>query len=465
VPHAHHFLERLDRVTREQVEFALGLYRDHEAVRSVLDHVNLPPAAERVALALDVAREGPFAIVTRDGQFVTCLGKGMRHDHPVVPRGQLDALLGKVADKRALRELAQRDLRPDEDEDDLFQRALTRGSRLSREDFAAISAFGPALGASTWDLMIEIATEIGKSRLALLRPAARTKTIDPALAHALEALDRLEWAVAHLSLLSCAGDRSDLDAVLEANAPARATPSMACSLQTGLTFSLRAAWVAARLGRNAIPRYKRELANANTWEALIDAGLGLGAIALRHSGATNEIQRFLSSYEKPRDGEAYWETARASFAASVAQTIADPAPFEEAAFKIGRHNCQSMGEALPEGNSLRFARPEDVPEGLARTAALTFDVEIYDPELRNLPFIMLPVAACATAEDFYFPRHVVRAWRGAWMPEETLERLARLWDRVPKTEPVRSAKTPGRNDPCSCGSGKKWKKCHGSVVG
>src|SRR5680860_1359554 len=30
-----------------------------------------------------------------------------------------------------------------------------------------------------------------------------------------------------------------------------------------------------------------------------------------------------------------------------------------------------------------------------------------------------------------------------------------------RNEPVRVEKTPGRNDPCSCGSGKKYKLCHG----
>jgi uncharacterized protein YecA (UPF0149 family) len=30
----------------------------------------------------------------------------------------------------------------------------------------------------------------------------------------------------------------------------------------------------------------------------------------------------------------------------------------------------------------------------------------------------------------------------------------------PKT-PAQSAQGPGRNDPCPCGSGKKYKKCHG----
>jgi preprotein translocase subunit SecA len=28
-------------------------------------------------------------------------------------------------------------------------------------------------------------------------------------------------------------------------------------------------------------------------------------------------------------------------------------------------------------------------------------------------------------------------------------------------QPVRVEKTPGRNEPCYCGSGKKFKHCHG----
>ena len=35
-------------------------------------------------------------------------------------------------------------------------------------------------------------------------------------------------------------------------------------------------------------------------------------------------------------------------------------------------------------------------------------------------------------------------------------------DRERKTEPVRVDKKVGRNDPCPCGSGKKYKHCHGA---
>jgi len=41
--------------------------------------------------------------------------------------------------------------------------------------------------------------------------------------------------------------------------------------------------------------------------------------------------------------------------------------------------------------------------------------------------------------------------------------LRRLWKSLgPRIEAVRKAPTPGRNDPCPCGSGKKYKKCHGA---
>ncbi len=41
--------------------------------------------------------------------------------------------------------------------------------------------------------------------------------------------------------------------------------------------------------------------------------------------------------------------------------------------------------------------------------------------------------------------------------------LRRIWKSLgPRVDPARRADTPGRNDPCPCGSGKKYKKCHGA---
>ncbi|MES2786896.1 MAG: UPF0149 family protein [Pseudomonadota bacterium] len=41
--------------------------------------------------------------------------------------------------------------------------------------------------------------------------------------------------------------------------------------------------------------------------------------------------------------------------------------------------------------------------------------------------------------------------------------LRQLWKSLgPRVEQARRGDTPGRNDPCPCGSGKKYKKCHGA---
>ncbi len=70
--------------------------------------------------------------------------------------------------------------------------------------------------------------------------------------------------------------------------------------------------------------------------------------------------------------------------------------------------------------------------------------------------------ARASAEEFYLPRDFVRAWHGRYEPQETLDRVLRWSKAEPHKEPARADKAPGRNDPCTCGSGKKWKKCHGA---
>jgi uncharacterized protein len=41
--------------------------------------------------------------------------------------------------------------------------------------------------------------------------------------------------------------------------------------------------------------------------------------------------------------------------------------------------------------------------------------------------------------------------------------LHEMWRNIgPRVETVRKEATPGRNDLCHCGSGKKYKKCHGA---
>jgi hypothetical protein len=200
--------------------------------------------------------------------------------------------------------------------------------------------------------------------------------------------------------------------------------------------------------------------------ALFDAGLGLGAIALRHSGTMAEVKRILQSYPDPppppADGGVHqtMDAVRESVARAVLQMFDDAEERVSTSMEMGRGFCVALGQDLPEGHPYRFETPEQVPDELARTAVLSFDADVHDRNVQQFILVALPLAAQAAAEDFYHPRDVVRAWFGQWTPEESLDRLKRF-AQGPKKEGVRAEPKPGRNDPCPCGSGKKWKKCHG----
>jgi hypothetical protein len=390
----------------------------------------------------------------------------MHHDLPVVPRAQIDALLAKVAEKRSRKEIAQRELRPDEEEGNLFQRIISRGSRFAREDFIAMTAFEPMLGMMPFRAMLDMAVECVKLRPAMAHGAHKV-VIKSSTRMAFAKLDRLEWSVAHLMLLSGAGERRTLDQILAtatAN-PSPTSPTFACSTQAGVTFFLRSAWVAARLGKGAIPVYKRALAEGMDWMALLDAGLGLGAIGLRHAASLGEVRRILESYEPPPpppEGGFHvsLDGVRRSVTRAVLDTLDHADEHAETAMKVARELGVVPGKDLPEGHPLRFDTPEQVPDDLARTAVLGVDADVHDARVQSFLLMVLPIAARAAAEDFYHPREVVRAWFGQWTPEESLERLKRF-AQGPKQETVRAEARPGRNDPCPCGSGRKWKKCHG----
>jgi hypothetical protein len=465
VPHAHHFLQRLDRVTREHTEYALNLYNDHEALKYVLGNLHTPKGAERVALTIgDDPREGPYVIVTHDGHFVTCLGKGMSTGPwPVVPRPQIDALLAKVADKRERREFAQRELRPGEEDENLFQRVISRGSRLTKEDFHALTAFEAMLGTSPYLMMIDFSLDVLEERPG----ASNIQKVHGGLLKAIERHDRLTWSVAHLAVLSGAGERRDLDELIELRKDVQSTPTYMCAVHMGHTFFQRAHWLAARLGKAALPTYKRALENATgNWVAMMEAANGIAAIGLRHASAFDECYRFLNSLkaaaeEKP---EEFDRVGRAGFGFWAAEAMTRVDEDIENALKTGQEWCVVYGQNLPDGHPLKFTKPEDVPLDLAKTAVLHFDGDNHEDPVQNFGFHTIGLAARASAEDFYFPREYVRAWFGQWTPDETVFRLSRfkkVRDKI-KHPPVRVAPTPGRNDPCPCGSGKKWKKCHGS---
>jgi len=82
--------------------------------------------------------------------------------------------------------------------------------------------------------------------------------------------------------------------------------------------------------------------------------------------------------------------------------------------------------------------------------AVTCDTAIdLDIDFEKLFFNMLK----AEAEYLY----TLEAWEGVLSEEKRIE----IVKEFKRSKTVRVEKKPGRNDPCPCGSGKKYKKCCG----
>ena len=93
--------------------------------------------------------------------------------------------------------------------------------------------------------------------------------------------------------------------------------------------------------------------------------------------------------------------------------------------------------------------------GTARRILVSRDYDIdYDDDLhallRGFPFI-----ASMQPEHFFHPRDEVELIASGY--DQEAMQLKAEWFRP--TDPIRVDKRPGRNEPCSCGSGRKYKKC------
>jgi hypothetical protein len=461
--HTEPFLSRLDRLVAAEVDVALGLYRDTGLVQTILASVKLPEAAERVAISLADPSDGPFLVVTRDGQFVTCLGRGMRATGlPVVTRGQLDALAARVATLRERLELAARrgggHPRPHAL---LMRRILGEADAVSREDFLAVSAWEPLLAPAFLNTYLAMATEM-LQQAPVLRSLRRTK--GPA-EEALHSYWNLAHAAGHMALLgTMGGDREHYMALTEEMPLARSAFSFALTATGAFTFIAKGAWAVGRLGKHLLPAYKKALAEDVAFFELLDTMFALVAIGRRTSGLRGEIAKALLAAEHTartpgaiRIREALGDTVGVASKVAVEFMGADEADIERNMSKWGERLLLATEEqALPEG----------IPAELVRSVPLASYADGLTDGKRVVGSLTLIAAASrGPPERFYFPRELLRHWRSPWEPALTqllLEPFRRAeWQR---RVPASRAATPGPNAPCPCGSGRKYKKCCGAVA-
>lgn len=466
--HAIHFLQRIERLSPVQADLALTLYREPELVAHVLGRVRLADGTERVALALEDAPGGPHVIVTRDGRFVTCLAAGMIvTDCPVVSRAQIDHASDKIEAMRATLAAGQNEARR------LCRRLLQRGSGFSREDFSAMAALMPILGKELFAMALDICEYLRRFHDRYHRH--RYRKITPAVRDDLQQHWASSWALGHLTALC--GERADDVQALLPNGEQLFLTSVPLML-VGVALShttplvLRGVWSMARIGRALLGEMRERLDTSRMVGESLMSGMTLTAIGMRHRRAQGEVSKALARYRRSLEtaetpGPAH-EAGR-ELMLLLEQQLADPAQQERL-----RQDHRAMGARafvrytaqLPEGTPLRYTQPEDVPEDLALPALMHLHNELTaDGRSMVLGLVMLPWLATAPAPALYLPAQILDQGKSLFDPEDLAKRLEKYHYARAGGPAVRAPSRPGRNEPCSCGSGKKYKRCCGDADG
>jgi SEC-C motif len=461
VPHDAHFLERLDRVRADETDLALGLYRDHELVRFILSHAKIPPEAERVAIALDAGVDGPWIVVARDGAFVTCLGRGMAaRGLPIISRAQLDAWGEKHEEVRRRLAIA---IERGAKKGHLPARLTKAGRWLTREDFIALTAVAAPIAGNLFSMYLEKVDDFNGS----IPHAAVIGEPHTELAREVYTeLAQSAWAMGHLALgITEGADREFLSFVLDVTEIVKGSTFAWTFLgdTLALPFFVRNAWCAAKMGKLALAHYKAIYARPTAPKlGHFEAAHALLAIAARHTNLRAEALKALEA-QSPSDDEKV-AIFRGWFRQAAELFERDPDAVLEGALAFGRHNFTALACDFAPDSKYRIEDPDLVPEDLARTAALNVWSGLSNANVFEfVPSLML-LAGRSKAEEFYYPADVARDLRVNRTLGEGIALAELHRSRFPPHTTVRAGAKPGRNDPCSCGSGKKYKKCCGAAL-
>jgi len=441
--HATHFLSRLQRIgDARQLDLALGLYRDPLAVRIILDETDLPPEADRAALALADGPDPAHVIVARDGGFVTCLGPGMRLGgaHPIARAALDEAMARSAAVGRADARIRWRG-----GLDALLERLVEGGFRLSREDFDALYTLAPAMQHELRHMLADAGEALFEIQASLTRRMLKRR--NPKLDQLLHGYARMSASFGHLFLLCIPGALADLgDEAESAEDVARVTSGSMITADSATV--LRSVHLAAALGPSAVPGFAQQWRSATPRE-MLSVVLCLVAIAARHPEARDAVGAVIRGAISPHAAGTSLEPTLRELAEEGLHLAEKPEAVVEAVRGSARDAARARG--LPV---------DGLPPALfdALHGASTIPLMHSAESLQLMP-MQAVWAAVIDPRDLYLPAEHIDALAVRVDLDEVRQRLLIGIAMEGRSTPVRSSPKVGRNAPCPCGSGRKHKRC------
>lgn len=466
--HATHFLERLERLSDSaHLDLALALYHDSKLVRYILERARLPDGADRIALALEDRRNGPHIIVARDGGFVTCLGEDMSiGDRPVISRTEITRLGEQIEGIR----VAVARMRESGESKRLLGRLGTSGSDLSREDFTALVKLAPMMAYTCMITATELVMELKRFERGYRRN--RYRRMLPGARDELRRYWQFTWALGHLIALYGSRGRELAEMVGPGLREKHDEYVFFLGQSAGRTMFLpvvvRGLWTTAHGGRKRMALFKQQLQDSHNLLGVMMNALPLMAIGMRHRSVRAEVQKFLGRCQRKLEDMAkeIWELALVHAFFADGEKLFDA---EDAArrsyLSLGALMAVRAGEHLPAGHPLRFERVEDVPEDLACAMPCNQDtLDLFTTSAHQLMLLStIPWVVNAPIEHLYLPAAAIEAYGAPWQPDPVRQHLESHNHYFARDIPRKTGPRPGRNQPCPCGSGNKYKRCCGAA--
>lgn len=463
--HDLHFLSRsgdVKRLSLPAMERAMLLYQDPELLRFVFEQARLPENITDIAIALTDEELPSHLVVHRRGHFKTVLGPGMAvTDALIITRRQFDGLIERMTELRQ-RLLAAEQLSGEQGgAGKLILRLAKAGCYLSREEFFAISHWQPLLREFLLAFFRVRAHELEVQRLYLRRyvPARLLQKAEVALKRYWECY----YLLGHVALLIAmdrhrhaeplhAGDKDLYDLI----------PARLFRLGT-VGAAVRSGWVSGEFGKDILGTVKRLYAQGDGGWDILESATALLAIAARRPKTKAEITKVLAaplrtaSEERRLEAEEFLTFLRQFFATLESPSVEETqAWYGVVSAAFGDWQEQSI-RSSPAGHLPVQALPAELSVAVAAHSTGSLR------DGANVVFLLSTLLRAAPVEPklLYFPEEILPCIRRDWHPQDTLELLSAQESILEKPQPVRAAPRPGRNDPCPCHSGKKYKRCCG----
>jgi hypothetical protein len=237
--------------------------------------------------------------------------------------------------------------------------------------------------------------------------------------------------------------------------------------QLGLTgIAVRSMWFTSRCGAYAMSPTKEMLARPFLFARVLSSLGNLVAVGLRASKVRTEARKAIRAYRpvlehfgKNPESHPRAVALAAQYQAIAARVLDEP----ELAMTYLRERGRSWVRFVArdeEPGTVWAKAAEELPDSLVFSSLANVIWQTStDVSARTVLLGMAAFTARVSAEELYVPAAYIPDGPYHWERGDSEALLGAFPTQA--AEAVRAEKTPGRNEPCSCGSGAKYKRCCG----